>query len=506
MKAQWAECIPNFSEGRRPDVIEAIVQAIRSVPGVVVLDQSSDEDHNRTVVTFAGELDAVQEAAFASIQEAAKHINLDDHQGEHPRIGATDVVPFVPLGQTTMEQCVNSAQALAKRVGADLSIPVYLYENAALRPDRKRLESIRKGEYEGLKETIQSDPNRAPDYGPSKIGPAGATVIGARAPLIAFNAYLNTDDISIADKIARSVRHSSGGLRFVKAMGVMVAGQAQVSMNLTDFTRTPISRVVELIRSEALRYGTSVHHCELVGLIPRQALLDASRWHLQLDQFDFDQILERKLEQAQEGVTDTFLTSLASRDPTPGGGSASAYAGAMGAGLVEMVAQLSTGKKKFADIESRMLEIATEAKNLRKQLHGAVSRDAEAFDAVMQAFKLPKESDQDKRERVKAIEEATSGAALVPLEVAKKSLRVMEIALEVAEFGNLNAISDAASASYMAESAIQAAGMNVQVNAQAISDKTAANRWMKELKEIRSGAEALRGQIRQILKDRSSLS
>ncbi len=289
------ECVPNFSEGRRQEVIDAIVGAIKSVPNVWILDVESDPDHNRSVVTCVGEPEAALEAMFRAIAKAAELINLDEHQGEHPRIGATDVVPFIPLRGVTMEECVALARQLGQRVGEELGIPVYLYEAAATRPDRENLANIRKGEYEGLKEAIKTDPNREPDFGPRELGSAGATVIGAREFLIAFNVYLNTDDVKIAKRIARAVRHSSGGLRYVKALGMLVGGQAQVSMNLTNFKKTPIFRVVELIRREAARYGCTITHTELVGLTPQQAMLDVAQWYLQLDGFSASQVLENRL-------------------------------------------------------------------------------------------------------------------------------------------------------------------------------------------------------------------
>ncbi len=291
------ECVPNFSEGRRQDVIDEIVAAIRSVPRVWILDVESDPDHNRSVITCVGEPEAVVDAMFRAIAKAAELINLDEHEGEHPRIGATDVVPFVPLRGVTMQDCVELARLLGQRVGEELGIPVYLYEAAATRPDRENLANIRKGEYEGLKEAIKSDPDRAPDFGPRELGPAGATVIGAREFLIAFNVYLNTDDVSVAKKIARAVRHSSGGLRYVKALGMLVGGQAQVSMNLTNFKKTPIFRVVEMIRREAARYGCTITHSELVGLTPLEAMLDVAQWYLQLNDFTASQVLERRLEE-----------------------------------------------------------------------------------------------------------------------------------------------------------------------------------------------------------------
>ena len=294
MEQQLVECVPNFSEGRRPEVIRAIVDALR-VPGVAVLDVESDTDHNRSVVTLVGEPAAMLDAAFAGIARAAELIDLDQHQGAHPRLGATDVVPFVPLRRVSLAECVELARQLGQRVGSELQIPVYLYEAAATRPDRVNLADVRRGEYELLKTEIGTNPARTPDFGPDQLSRAGATVIGARAFLIAFNAYLNTANVDVAKKIAKAVRHSSGGLRYVKALGLLVDGRAQVSMNLTDFTQTPIHRVVEMVRREASRYGCTIERTELVGMIPQQALLDVAQWYLQLDDFTPDMVLENRL-------------------------------------------------------------------------------------------------------------------------------------------------------------------------------------------------------------------
>lgn len=291
------ECVPNFSEGRRQDVVQQIVEAIRSVPGVHVLDVESDADHNRSVVTFVGEPEAVLEGAFRGVARAAALINMEEHRGAHPRMGAADVVPFVPVRGVSMEECVGLARRLGERVGRELGIPVYLYEEAATRPDRRNLADVRRGEYEGLKEAIRTDPDRAPDFGPAEIGPAGATAIGARPPLIAFNVYLRTDDVRVAQAVARAVRHSSGGLRYVKALGLLVEGQAQVSMNLTDYRKTPIARVLEMVRREAARYGVAVARSEIVGLVPAEALLDAAAYYLQLEGFSPAQVLENRLEE-----------------------------------------------------------------------------------------------------------------------------------------------------------------------------------------------------------------
>lgn len=295
MMQQIVECVPNFSEGRRQKVIDAIVAAISGVAGVKVLDVKPDADHNRTVVTFIGGPEAVEEATFQGIAKAAELIDMDAHQGEHPRVGAADVVPFVPIQGVTMDDCVAMAARLGARVGSELEVPVYLYEAAATSPDRRNLADVRRGEYEGLKQEIAFNPARGPDFGPKRMGKAGATIIGARSPLIAFNVYLTTDDVSVAKKVARAVRGSSGGFRYVKALGLSVEGRAQVSMNLTDYHRTPIHRVMEMIRCEAARYGVGVASSEIIGLVPQQALLEAALYCLQLDDFSLDRVLESRL-------------------------------------------------------------------------------------------------------------------------------------------------------------------------------------------------------------------
>lgn len=289
------ECIPNFSEGRRPEVVAALATCIADVAGVTVLDIHSDPDHNRSVITFAGEPAPVAEAAFRAVSEAARLIDMDQHRGQHPRVGATDVLPFVPLRGATIEQCADIARSVGQRIGSELGIPVYLYEAAATRPERRELPALRRGEYEGLRLAIAEDPSRAPDFGPAQLGSAGATIVGARQALIAYNIFLNTSNIAIAKQIARAVRGSSGGLRGVRALGMLVDGRAQVSMNLTDYRSTPLHRVVELVAREAQAHGVMIAESELVGLIPEDALFDAARFYLQLHNMRPNQILERRL-------------------------------------------------------------------------------------------------------------------------------------------------------------------------------------------------------------------
>jgi glutamate formiminotransferase len=298
--AKLVECVPNFSEGRNVEIINSIVAEIEKVAQVHVLDREMDKNHNRAVVTFIGEPEAVKQAAFLSCAKATELIDLNVHKGEHPRIGATDVIPFIPISEVTMAECVALAKQLGEEIADKLGIPVYLYEEAATRPERRDLGNIRKGQYELLKHEIVHNPARKPDYGPCKLHPtAGATAVGARMPLIAYNVNLGTDRLEIAKKIAKAIRNKDGGLRYVKAVGVDIKdkGYVQVSMNLVNYPRTPIFRALELIKSESRRYGVPIIGSEIVGLIPMDALIDAAEYYLQLDNFDkSQQILERKLQ------------------------------------------------------------------------------------------------------------------------------------------------------------------------------------------------------------------
>jgi len=297
------ECVPNFSEGRRPEVIDAIVDALREVPGIRVLDQHADPNHNRLVVTLVGEPEATAEAAFRGAQRAVELINMEEHQGEHPRIGAVDVIPFVPVQWVSMRDCVSLARQVGRRIAQELGVPVYLYGEAATRPERRDLAAVRKGQYEGLKAEIHL-PHRQPDFGEARMHPtAGATAVGARAPLIAFNINLDTSDVTIARKIARAIRGSSGGFRDVRALGVMISdrGIAQVSINVCDYRTAPLHRVFEVVRSEASRYGVRVLGSEIVGLVPLDALVEAAEYCLRLQGFDRKQVLERRIWSTLEG-------------------------------------------------------------------------------------------------------------------------------------------------------------------------------------------------------------
>ena len=495
------ECVPNFSEGRRAEVIAQIVAALRAVPAAQVLDVQSDADHNRSVVTVVGPPEALEKAAFQAIARAAQLINMDEHRGAHPRIGATDVVPFIPVRGVTMDDCVALARRLGRRVGEELDIPVYLYEAAATRPERVNLADIRRGEYEGLKAAIATDPDRAPDFGPPRLGNAGATVIGARPFLIAFNVYLNTDDVTVAQRIARALRHASGGFRYVKALGLLVEGRAQVSMNLTDFTRTPIHRVVETIRREAARYGAAITHSELVGLLPQQALLDAAAWYLQLD-LDPQQVLENRL-QAEEATTlGSFLDAVADDSPAPGGGSVAALAGALAGALAAMVARLTLHKPPDDATRAALEELLTRAEALRRRLTARVAEDSAAYSQVVAAYRLPRSTNEEKAARRAAVQRALTHAAEVPLETAREAVAALETAGAVARLGIAAALTDAGSAIHLARAAFESAALNVRVNANALTDRERAAALQAELDTLRERCRQAGDQALAVVEER----
>jgi glutamate formiminotransferase/formiminotetrahydrofolate cyclodeaminase len=510
MPNQIIECIPNFSEGRNMQVVDDIVAAIQSVEGITLLDRSSDSDHNRSVITFVGDMSQVGEAAFRGISKAAELIDMDKHQGAHPRMGATDVVPFVPIAGVTMDDCVTLSKQVGERVGTNLDIPVYLYEKAASKLSRRNLAKVRRGEYEGIKGEIGQLARRKPDFGPLELNSAGAVAIGARPALIAYNVYLNSGDVEVAKKIARAVRHLSGGFRFVKGAGFLVDGRAQVSMNLTDYTRTPVARVIEAIRTEAARFGLVIEESELVGLIPQAAIANAAAWYLQLPDFEDDQILENRIASLQAAGTNQsingFLGDLASSNATPGGGSGAALAGAMSASLLAMVARLSVGKAKFKSIEAQMGKIITEADILRAELSKAVQKDSDSFAEVMAAFKLPKKSKPEQETRQLAIQKATLKATIVPLEVVEMALRALSLIPVVAELGNENAITDAGTAAALAYAAIQGAALNVHINLNALDPNKETTKIEKHLNQFTEQALEYKQKVDNFVAERGKIS
>ncbi len=485
------ECVPNFSEGRDKAKVDAIVTAMK-VEGVYLLDREMDSDHNRCVITLVGEREAIQEAAIRGVGKASELIDLTTHQGAHPRMGAADVIPFIPIDGVTIEDCV----AMARHVGAEIwrrfQIPVYLYEAAATSPERQNLENIRRGQFEGIRADIATNPARKPDFGELKVHPtAGATVVGARKALVAYNVFLNTADVEIAKKIAKAVRFSTGGLRFVKGAGFLVRGQAQVSMNLTDFEQTPVHRVFEFVKREAARYGVMPTSSEIVGLIPKKALESAAEWFLQVENFDSSLILENRLSAVMSGKAaigglragvEPFIEQLAAPTATPGGGSAAAASGAMAAGLAAMVASMSRGKKAYVQHEAELSAAIARLTPLREELKSAIDADAESYSAVMKAYKEAKTAANGDAIIEGALKEATS----VPLSVAQKSKEVMEFAKKLGPITNPNMKSDLTTSIALAQAAIQGALANVEINLEGIKDAAFAAETRKSASALRS--------------------
>jgi len=497
--AKLVECVPNFSEGRRPEIIEQIVEEIRKVDDVQLLDYEMDANHNRAVVTFIGTPEGAKIAAFNACKKAAELIDLNQHSGEHPRMGATDVIPFVPISEITMDECVALAHAVAKEIADKLDIPTYMYEHAATKVSRKKLPNVRKGEFEGLREAIQTDPKRAPDYGKCEVHPtAGATAVGAREFLIAYNVNLATKDVDIAMKIANAIRGIKGNLKYVRALGFELEdrGITQVSMNLVNYKQNPMYRVFEMIKSEAERWGAPIVGGEIVGLVPMDALIDVADFYLRLENFDKNQVIENQL--LAGGATGggkmgptAFLDEVASDSPAPGGGSVASLAGALGAALTAMVCNLTRKKKAYKAVKEEMLAVLGEAETLRHRLTDLIQEDADAFDEVMAAFKIAK----DDPEREAAIQNAYKKAAQVPLETARTCKQVLDLARVVAEKGNVNSISDAGVAALMAQSGVRGAIMNVKINLTEITDETFKAELRHELVELETNTISLAEEI-----------
>jgi glutamate formiminotransferase/formiminotetrahydrofolate cyclodeaminase len=480
LSAPLVECVPNFSEGRDHFVIESLRRAITGVAGARLIDVQVDAAHHRSVFTFVAPPAAAVDAAFRAMQVALERIDLTRHQGEHPRMGATDVVPFVPVRGVTMDECVALARRLGERVGKELEIPVYLYARAATRPERERLPDIRKGEFEGLRGRIGTDPAAAPDFGPPRIHPtAGATAIGARPFLVAYNIYLDTTDVAIAKAIAQKIRTSGGGLPAVQAAGFDVNGRAQVSMNLLDIDQTSPATVFAAVEAEARSRGTTVLRSEIVGLIPERGLLGAAAAALKLPDAA-DHVLESRILAVEGPSLDGWLESLAGPTPVPGGGSAAALAGAIAGALVAMVARLTIGRKAYAEVDQQARQLLEEADRLRTELRQRVDDDAEAYTRVSAAYKRPK----DDPERARAVDGALLGAAAVPLAVGGLAARVRTLAAEIGRIGNRNARSDATVGDALARAAIVGAVENVRVNVAALSDPAAG-------KDLLAQADAL---------------
>jgi glutamate formiminotransferase len=519
------ECVPNFSEGRDVQKVETIIRALLDGPDVYLLDKEMDADHNRCVITLVGTRESVGEAALRGIGKAAELIDLNQQQGAHPRLGATDVVPFIPISGVTLEECVRIAEWVAEEAWRRFKIPTYLYEAAARRPERKNLENIRRGQFEGVRQEVRTNPKRRPDFGEAALHPtAGATVVGARKFLIAYNINLNTPDVALAKAIAKKIRTSSGGFPCVKAMGVELKSRnlGQVSMNLTDFETTSITTVFDAVTREAAGHGVDVVGSEIVGLVPRQALEDAAVQYIKVENYHPQRVFENRLEQiireqavaqsrvathvapgfsparaalkvgaaapeteglreqtqsaAQErtptlrSMAEAFVTAVAAPTATPGGGSVAALGGALAAALGEMVCGLSLNRKSLEAHHPKLKELKNRLSSLRQRLLENVERDALSYGTVTAAFKLPKSTETEKAGRARAIEEAGKHATAVPLETAELSAEIAKIISSLRDITIPLAAPDLAVAFDLAGTAKRGAIENVRANLPSIKD------------------------------------
>jgi glutamate formiminotransferase / formiminotetrahydrofolate cyclodeaminase len=535
------ECVPNFSEGRDKDKIASIVREIETTTGVKLLDVDPGESTNRTVVTFIGDPDAVKEAAFRAIRKAAEVIDMRNHKGAHSRIGATDVCPIVPVSGVSMEDCVRLAGDLGGRVADDLGIPVFLYEEAARKPERRNLAAIRAGEYEGLAEKLK-DPAWKPDFGEPVFNPkAGATVIGAREFLIAYNINLNTRDRKLAHEIALNLRESGrakrdkdgnivrdsqgnsvklpGKFKEIKSVGWYVEdyGIAQISINFTNYRVTPIHMVFDETIRQAEVLGLRVTGSELVGLIPKEALLMSGRHYLEKqgktggypdeevirlavlslglnDVAPFDpgqKIIENRFRETGKTLVGLdvrgFVNEVSMDSPAPGGGSVAALCAALSAALSSMVANLTFGKKGYEEAAADMTRVAVRAQILKEELLRAVDLDTRAFNRVMEAYRLPKGTEEQTKERDRAVEDASKEATLVPLEVLRASVELMGLAETVARKGNRNSVSDAGVAGLSARAAGEGAYLNVRINLPNIKDEAFKTRTLDQAETLKAG-------------------
>jgi glutamate formiminotransferase/formiminotetrahydrofolate cyclodeaminase len=493
---QLVECVPNFSEGRRKEVIDAIVGEART-GNVKVLDIESDADHNRSVLTFVGAPDDVKKAALAVSSKAIELIDLNKHRGQHPRMGAVDVVPFIPISGVTMEECVELAKSFAAEYASRFNVPVYLYEEAATRPDRLNLADLRKGEFEGLRDLIGKSPDKMPDFGPNTIHPtAGATAVGARQILIAYNINLATSNLDVAKKIAKQIRGKDGGLSAVKALGFELKdrGIVQVSMNMVDFKASQLFKAFELVRVLAQHHGVQILGSEIVGLVPMDALTDTAEFYLQLQGFKRDQILETKLfETGTDRLVSldlsAFASEVASESPVPGGGSVSAYAGALAAGLVSMVSRLTLKKPEHQQHWPKVEKILQESETLQKRLIGSVDEDSQSFSSLMEAYRLPKSSELEKRLRLEEVQSRLKRAAEIPLSTADSAAQTLSLAKSLSECANENALSDVQTAVFMAYASVMGALSNVTINLGGIKDEEYKNSMKSKTDAIQRQCE-----------------
>ncbi len=547
------ECVPNFSEGRNREKISAITKEIKSTPQVNLLDVDPGESTNRTVVTFIGSPEGVKEAAFKAIKKAAEVLDMSKHKGAHSRIGATDVCPFVPVSGVTMEDCIQLAHELGERVAKELGIPVYLYEEAAQKPERENLANIRIGEYEGLPEKLK-DPEWTPDYGKPVFNPkAGATVIGAREFLIAYNINLNTRDRRLAHEIALNLRERGrakrdkdenivrdaegkvtkipGKFKAVKAVGWYIEDYeiAQISINFINYKITPPHVVFDETIKEAEKLGLRVTGSELVGLIPKEALLMAGRHYLSKqgkspgvpeeeliktavsslgldDVAPFDpqkKIIEYQFKEVESSLLDynlrEFANELSVDSPAPGGGSTAALCGALSASLSSMVSNLTVGKKEYKNVQKDVKEIAVKAQSLKDEFLRAVDLDTIAFNKLMEAYRLPKKTEEQKEERAQAVEKALKEATLVPFGVLEKSIKALDLAREIALKGNKNSLSDAGVAGLTAQAAAEGGYYNIKINLPNLQDNEFKLKIKKQAASLKKKAVKLGDELREII-------
>ncbi len=492
------ECVPNFSEGRDMSIVHAIRDRIAAVGGVSILHVTADAWHNRSVITFVAEMDVMVDAAIAAIRAARDHIDLREHSGVHPRIGAADVVPFVPLDGATMDDCIAVARAVGERVGAELGIPVFLYERAATNPERRNLANVRRGGFEKLQDSIAHDPERAPDFGPRELHPtAGAVAIGARPFLVAFNAYIGAAaNIAAARDIARVLRESNGGLPGVKALGLEVDGQAQVSMNLVDIEQTSVADAYAAVEREARARGLDVTWTELIGLVPERAAFELASRSIGLRDDVGSHVLERLLLEKRFGQSvREYVASVGDGDPFPGGGSVAAIAASLASALISMVASITIGRERYAAVEPEMQQLRSAARELAAELQVLAARDSEAYARVIDARRLRHDTPELLAQRNSALRDALLEAILVPLSVARAASKVAEFALQVATSGNTNAITDAGVAALLASAACTGAGYNVRVNAREIGNSPESERAVEETLALAAAAESVASSV-----------
>lgn len=489
---QYIHAVPNFSEGRRKEVVEAIIDRVRNVPGVKLIGYFPDPDFNRTVVELVGMPEPLAEALIDMAAKAIELIDMEEQAGDHPRIGAQDTIPIFPMRNISLDDCALLAEEIGKELNRRTGVPVFFSGENARIPEKKALDFIRKGQYEGLRDLLvggDCDPRRLPDIGdPKEFVHKGGTIVSAGTnPLVAVNYLLGTGDVRLAKRIARAVRAPSGGFSTVRSVGLKFTdrNQAVVSMNMFDYDATPIYRTFNLVQSEAQRYGTSIVSTQLIGTVPQESLIQVAEYFLRLEDFDRSQIRENHLVDLKDkdlvdakepksltGMTvKGFVQELASDSPAPGGGSVAALTAATSAGLLSMVLSLTLGRKKFADVEAELYPFKEKTRTLHARLLELVDLDTDAFNQVMAAFKMPKATQEQKADRRGRIQEAYRHAVRVPMEVVEKCIEILSMCPVLVEKGNPNALSDAGVAASMAYAGLEGAAMNVRINLGSIEDE-----------------------------------